>query len=77
MAKGKGKTVTMERTKKGQDPMTFKSGGLHASTKTKAGEKIPASKHAAAASGSLGKKAQKQENFYENVLKKGSKKKGS
>jgi hypothetical protein len=77
MAKGKGKMMTMEPTKKDEEPITFKAGGLHASTNTKAGEKIPAAKHAAAASGSLGKKAQKQENFYQNVLKKGSKKKAS
>lgn len=51
-------------------PLKFKEGGLHSSTHTKAGQKIPASKHAAAASGKLGPKAEKQERFYRNVLKK-------
>lgn len=52
-----------------QKPIKFKEGGLHASTGTAAGKKIPASKHAAAASGKLGPKAEKQERFYRNVLK--------
>ena len=66
-----GSTVTMKPTKKGQKPIKFKSGGLHRSTGTKQGKKISAAKHRAAASGKLGKKAQKQERFYQNVLKKG------
>jgi hypothetical protein len=61
---------TIEPKKKGQKPITFKEGGLHASTGTAAGKKISASKHAAAKSGKLGPKAEKQERFYENVLKK-------
>jgi hypothetical protein len=69
-----GSTVTMKPTKKGQKPIKFKSGGLHTSTGTKQGKKIPASKHRAAASGRLGKKAKKQEQFYQNVLKKGQRK---
>ena len=47
----------------------FKAGGLHASTSTKPGAKISASKHAAAGSGKLGPKAKKQEQFFRNVLK--------
>lgn len=69
----KQQTKTIMPKKKGQKPITFKKGGLHQSTGTKPGKKIPASKHAAAKAGKLGKKAQKQEMFYENVLKKGRK----
>ena len=68
-----GQTVTIKPTKKGQKPLKFKSGGLHKSTGTKGGKKISAKKHAAARSGKLGKKAKKQELFYQNVLKKGQK----
>lgn len=56
--------------KAGMKPLKFKVGGLHESTGTPQGEKIPESKVQAAASGSLGAKAQKQAQFYENVLKK-------
>ena len=69
------KTVTME-AKKGQKEIKFKEGGLHKSTGTKPGEKISAAAHAKAASGAEGEKARKQEQFYENVLSKGKKKKG-
>lgn len=67
--KRKSGMKTMKPTRPGQKPITFHEGGLHASTGTKPGAKIPASKHAAAASGKLGPKAKKQENFYRNVLK--------
>lgn len=60
--------TTMEPSEPGQKPITFKKGGLHASTGVKPGQKIPAAKHAAAKAGKFGKKAQKQEDFYENVL---------
>lgn len=53
----------------GQKPIRFKRGGLHASTGTPAGEKISAAKHAEAAAGTFGPKAEKQERFYRNVLK--------
>lgn len=59
---------TIMPMKKGQHKMTFKAGGLHASTGTPPGKKIPAAKRAAARSGALGRKAQKQELFAENVL---------
>jgi hypothetical protein len=55
----------------GQKAISFKEGGLHASTGTPAGQKISPAMHAKAASGALGPKAQKQEDFYRNVLKKG------
>lgn len=63
---------TIMPSKPGQKKITFNQGGLHASTGTKPGKKISASKHAAAESGSLGPKAKKQEMFYENVLGGGS-----
>ena len=69
------KERTIEPKKKGQHEIKFQEGGLHSSTGTASGKKIPASKHAAARSGKLGKKAEKQELFYENVLKKGKSKK--
>lgn len=53
----------------GQKPISFHPGGLHASTGTPSSQPISAEKHAAAASGKLGPKAQKQEQFYENVLR--------
>ncbi len=64
------KTITAP----GKKPITFQPGGLHKSTGTPAGQKIPASKKAAALSGSLGPKAQKQANFAKNVLTGGRKK---
>ncbi len=67
MAKG---IRTIPPQAKGQKPVKFKEGGLHSSTNTAPGKPIPAAKHAAAASGKLGPKAKKQEQFYENVLKK-------
>ncbi|MGA2401442.1 MAG: hypothetical protein ABSG91_07020 [Syntrophobacteraceae bacterium] len=67
---------TIEPKKKGQHEISFREGGLHSSTETASGKKIPASKHAAAKSGKLGKKAEKQELFYENVLKGHGGKKG-
>lgn len=49
--------------------IAFHPGGLHESTGTPKGQPISAAKHAAAASGKLGPKAKKQEQFYRNVLK--------
>jgi hypothetical protein len=62
-------TRTIKPQKKGQKPIKFQEGGLHASTGTPSGKKITAAKHRAAASGKMGPKAKKQEMFYENVLK--------
>lgn len=67
--KKKSSKRTIEPSKPGQKPLHFREGGLHASTGTKPGMKISASKHAKAASGALGPKAKKQEQFYRNVLK--------
>ena len=72
MTTKKSKTTTIK--KKGKKPITFKQGGLHSSTKTKAGQKITAAKHRAARSGRLGSKAKRQEIFWENVLKPGAEK---
>jgi hypothetical protein len=60
---------TIAPKKKKQKPLKFKEGGLHASTGTAPGQKISASEHSKAASGALGPKAAKQEQFYESVLK--------
>ena len=64
----KAKKVTLKPTKKGQKPIKYTPGGLHASTGTKMGMKIPAKKMAEAMSGKLGPKAQKQAMFVKNVL---------
>lgn len=69
------KTITPK--KKGQKKISFNEGGLHSSTGTKKGNKISAKQHAAAKSGKLGKKAQKQELFYENVLSHGKSKRNA
>ena len=62
-----GSKVTL-KAKKGQKKITFKAGGLHQSTGTPAGRKIPVSKMKAAASGKLGPLAKKQAMFKANVL---------
>ena len=67
-ANSKERTIE-PREARGQHKISFREGGLHSSTGTKLGKKISAKKHEEARSGKLGKKAQKQELFYENVLK--------
>jgi len=57
--------------KKGRKPVTFSEGGLHRSTNTPAGEKIPESKVRAAAAGRYGPKAKKQATFAQGMLRKG------
>jgi len=52
----------------GKKPISFNEGGLHSSTGTPAGKKIPAGKMAKAASGKLGPLAEKQALFKKNVL---------
>lgn len=56
MAAAKKKTIT----KPGSKPVTFTPGGLHKSTGTPAGQKIPAAKVASAAAGKMGPLAKKQ-----------------
>ncbi len=67
----KAKTRTIKSKKKGQKPITFHPGGLHSSTGTPKGQKIPASKIAKALSGGFGPKAASQARFAKNVLNKG------
>lgn len=54
----------------GKKPIKFKEGGLHETTHTPMGEKIPESKIKAAAEGKYGPKGKKQVAFMHNVLKK-------
>ena len=61
------KTILPAKNK--QHKISFHEGGLHASTDTPLSQKISPAKHASAKSGKLGPKAQKQEMFYENVLR--------
>lgn len=71
--KGKGGSTgrrTIQPTRKGQKRIVFEEGGLHASMGVKPGKKITAAQHAAAAKSS-NPRTRKQEQFYENVLKKG------
>jgi len=67
----KAKTVTI--SKKGKKPVTFEKGGLHRSTGTPQGQRIPASKIAAAKAGRYGPKAKKQAVFAQGMLKAGRK----
>ena len=55
----------------GKKPVTFQKGGLHQSVGVPQGQKIPASKLAAAKSGSYGPKAKKQAAFAAGMLKVG------
>ena len=66
--KRKSKTVTIGPSKKGQKAVTFQKGGLHRSTGTPMGQKIPASKLAAAKAGRYGPKAVKQANMATGML---------
>ena len=68
---GKSAKATLKPTKKGQQPVTFKPGGLHESLGVPAGQPIPAAKMAAAQAGKFGLKAQKQAAFAVNVLGQG------
>jgi hypothetical protein len=53
----------------GQKPISFTPGGLHATTNTAAGDKIPKSKIASALAGKYGPKGKQQALFMKNVLK--------
>ena len=64
----KKKVKTIEPSKPGQKAISFHPGGLHTSTHTPQGQKIPAAKKAAALAGKYGPKAEKQANFAKNVL---------
>lgn len=54
--------------KKGKPEIKFHPGGLHESTNTPQGEKIPSSKVSEALAGDYGEKAKKQALFAKNVL---------
>jgi hypothetical protein len=56
------------KAKAGQKPIEFNKGGLHESLHVPQGQKIPASKKAAALHGNYGAKAKKQAMFAKNVL---------
>jgi hypothetical protein len=63
----RGGSVTIKGGK-GQKPVTFQKGGLHRSLGVPMGEKIPASKMAAARRGEYGPKAKKQAVFATGML---------
>lgn len=63
------KTTTIKSS--GKSPVTFRKGGLHQSLGVPQGEKIPAAKMAAAASGKYGPKAKAQANLAQGMLKAG------
>lgn len=65
------KKRTIKPKRKGQKKITFTPGGLHRSTGTPMGQKIPAGKMAAAMAGRYGPKAKKQAMFARNVLRRG------
>ena len=69
----KAKTKTIRKA--GRKPITFKEGTLHSQLKVPQGEKIPASKMAAARAGKYGALAEKRANFAKNILTAGRKKK--
>lgn len=73
MAASSGKGKATIKGGKGKKPVTFSKGGLHRSTNTPAGEKIPASKMAAAKRGDYGPKAVKQANMATGMLAAGRK----
>jgi hypothetical protein len=60
---------TIQPNAPGQKPITFNKGGLHVTTNTPVGQKIPASKIAAALAGQYGPKGKQQALFMKNVLK--------
>lgn len=62
------KIKVLKKTEPGQKTIKFHPGGLHETTDTPKGEKIPASKIRAALAGSYGPKGKKQAIFMKNVL---------
>lgn len=60
---------TIKPTEPGQKKIVFQKGGLHQTTGTPMGEKIPAAKIAAALAGQYGPKGKAQAFFMKNVLK--------
>ena len=62
------KIKVLKKTSPDQKTIKFKEGGLHATTGTPQGEKIPISKVNAALNGKYEKKGVKQAMFMKNVL---------
>jgi len=60
---------TIQPSEPGQKPINFQKGGLHATTSTPTGDKIPTSKIAAALAGKFGAKGKAQALFMKNILK--------
>jgi hypothetical protein len=60
---------TITPTEPGQKPISFTPGGLHKTTNTPAGDKIPKAKVAAALAGKYGARGKQQGLFMKNVLK--------
>jgi hypothetical protein len=60
---------TIPASAPGQKPITFTPGGLHATTSTPTGQKIPKAKIAGALAGKFGAKGKSQALFMRNVLK--------
>lgn len=75
-AKKAGKVKTLKPKKKGQKPIKFKEGGMHATLGVAQGVPIPKGMFQAALHGSKGKLAQKQAMFKKNVLTGRKKRKG-
>lgn len=61
-------TKTIEPKKEGQKPITYKPGGLHRSTNTPSGDKIPQKKFERALAGSYGPLARKQALMAKNIF---------
>lgn len=62
------KKVTIKAKKKGQKSISFEKGGLHRTTHTPMGQKIPESKLSAAMRGDYGPKGKKEVMLMHNVL---------
>ena len=60
---------TIQAKDPGQKPIEFKKGGLHETTSTAPGDKIPKEKIAAALAGKYGPKGKAQALFMKNILK--------
>ncbi len=63
------KIKVIKKTSPDQKTIKFKEGGLHQTTHTPGGEKIPPGKIKAAMRGEYGEKGKKQVMFMKNVLK--------
>jgi hypothetical protein len=62
------KVKVLKKTEPGQKTIKFHPGALHEQLGVPQGEKLPASKMEAAATGALGALAKKRANFAKNVL---------